>query len=142
MAVSYLVWVTLSVTPDLAMTSCGHALERPVNPHGGEIEPSTAPTGWKQRDTCDEGFHDAPSMGVPGTDDQLMGDEPHMALTFRRWAEAHAHHHELRTIRKPLKLAYAVEHGWEPGLWTRGDLDGVDQGPARRRFVPAFMVRR
>lgn len=85
------------------------------------------------------------AMGVEGTGlqgaDILPGGEPPMALTFRRWAEASSHHHELRTIRQPLKLAYVVKNNWQPGLWTKDDLAGVDQGPARRNYVPAFMVR-
>jgi hypothetical protein len=81
------------------------------------------------------------SMGVPGTDSQLLGDDPVEGLTFRRWAEFNAHRHELGPIRQPLKLAYAVEHGWEPGVWLAEQLRGIDQGPARRRFMPAFLVR-
>jgi hypothetical protein len=56
------------------------------------------------------------SMGVPGTDNQLLGDDPVEGLTFRRWAEFSEHRHELGPIHQPLKLAYAVEHGWQPGL--------------------------
>jgi hypothetical protein len=41
------------------------------------------------------------SMGVPGTDNQLLGDDPVEGLTFRRWAEFSEHRHE---------------HGWQPGL--------------------------
>jgi hypothetical protein len=79
-------------------------------------------------------------MGLSGAD-VLQGDEPPLSLTFRRWAEASAHLGELRQVRQPLKLAFAVEHDWEPGLWTRADLAGVDQRPARRRFSPAAFVR-
>ena len=80
------------------------------------------------------------AIGLQGAD-QFLGDEPPLALTFRRYAEASEHHHELRTIPKVLRLAYVVEHDWQPGLWTRDDMRGVDQGPALRRFVPAFLVR-
>jgi hypothetical protein len=81
------------------------------------------------------------SMGVADTDDQLLGDEPIEGLTFRRWADFNEHRHELGPLHDPLKLPYAVEHGWEPGLWLASKLRGVDQGPARRRFMPAFLVR-
>jgi hypothetical protein len=81
------------------------------------------------------------SMGVPDTDDQLTGDDPVHGLTFRRWADFSEQRHELGPIHEPLKLAYAVEHGWEPGLWLASDLRGIDQGPARRRFMPSFLVR-
>jgi hypothetical protein len=76
-----------------------------------------------------------------GVDDRLVGDEPHLATVFRNWPVAHIHRHELRGIRDPLKLAFVVRAGWEPGLWTRGDLDTVGQGPGRRRFLTSFLGR-
>ncbi len=82
------------------------------------------------------------SMGVADTDDQLLGDEPIEGLTFCRWADFNEHRHELGPLHDPLKLAYAVEHGWEPGLWLASELRGVDQGPARRRFSPSVLLRR
>ena len=80
------------------------------------------------------------SVGVGGAD-VLTGDAPPLSLTFRRWAEASAHLPELRQIRQPLRLAYAVSHNWGPGVWLAADVRDVDQGEARRRFVPAFLVR-
>ena len=81
------------------------------------------------------------SMGVPGTDAQLLGDEPVEGLTFRRWSDFNARRHELGPIRQPLKLAFAVQAGWQPGLWLASDLRGVDQGPAGRRFIPVWVRR-
>jgi hypothetical protein len=81
------------------------------------------------------------SMGVPGTDAQLLGDEPVEGLTFRRWSDFNARRHELDPIRQPLKLAFAVQAGWQPGLWLASDLRGVDQGPGSRRFIPVWLRR-
>lgn len=81
------------------------------------------------------------SMGVPGTDAQLLGDEPVEGLTLRRWSDFNMRRQELRPIRQPLKLAYAVQAGWEPGVWLATDLRHVDQGPAGRRFIPAWVRR-
>jgi hypothetical protein len=44
-------------------------------------------------------------------------------------------------VHHPLKLRYAVEHDWQPGVWTAADLRGVEQGPARRKWLPAFTVK-
>ncbi|HET9555665.1 MAG TPA: hypothetical protein VFS70_00895 [Actinomycetota bacterium] len=44
-------------------------------------------------------------------------------------------------MRQPLRLAYAIKGGWEPGVWTAADLRGVDQGLARRKYLPAFLVK-
>jgi hypothetical protein len=37
------------------------ALKRPVDPHRRRVKLATAATARKQRDACNEGFHDAPS---------------------------------------------------------------------------------
>jgi hypothetical protein len=68
------------------------------------------------------------AVGLQGAD-VLQGDAPPLSLTFRRWAEASAHLGELRQIRQPLKLAYAVSHNWGPGVWLAADVRDVDQGP-------------
>lgn len=78
------------------------------------------------------------SMGVADTDAQLLRDEPVEGLTVRRWSDFNVRRHELGPIRQPLKLAFAVQAGWEPGLWLASDLRGVDHGPARRRFIPVW----
>ena len=80
------------------------------------------------------------SMGLAGAD-VLTGDAPELALTFRRWAEASAGLGELRQVRAPLRLAYAVAHNWGPGVWLAADVRDVDQGPARKKYLPAFLIR-
>jgi hypothetical protein len=56
---------------------------------------------------------------------------PRMALRFRNWelAASDGQQGPYRRLKPPLRLRYAIENGWDPGIWRPAD---VDNRPAKR----------
>ncbi len=53
--------------------------------------------------------------------DSLPDGAPGWALTFRNWKPL-LNDMQFSHVRKPLRLPYAIEHGYEPGLWRPEDV--------------------
>lgn len=52
----------------------------------------------------------------------LDGAAPDEAYEFRRWDLALAGGQEIKRLVAPLKLRYAIDQGWFPGLWLKDDI--------------------
>jgi hypothetical protein len=50
---------------------------------------------------------------------------------LRNWREAQNRLPELRRIQPALRLLHCIRERWEPGLWTRDDLDRPAEAPKR-----------
>jgi hypothetical protein len=93
---------------------------------------------WRWSDRFDK-VHEAARIcrasGGLGAQAQLLDGAPEpLAFTCRNWPKAAAEVHELKPIRPPLKLRWMIDRGWQPGLWARDDLAGVEQ--EQRRPTP------
>lgn len=51
----------------------------------------------------------------------LPDGAPALALSFRNWRPV-LDDQQLNMIKKPLRLRYAIEQGYEPGLWRPDDV--------------------
>lgn len=73
------------------------------------------------------------SMGGLGAQ-ALLNGPPNVAFAYQRWDLAQAGEQELRRLHPGLRLRYASDQGWGPGLWLSGDVPdrpAVSQGPRR-----------
>lgn len=69
---------------------------------------------------------------------ELPGSAPRLAFQYRAWLTAQQQLEELRTVAKPLRLRWAVDHGWQPGLWRVDEINGngdpLPEGKRRKLF--------
>jgi hypothetical protein len=79
------------------------------------------------------------SMGAFGAQALLPGGAPAWGFAYRQWAKAIEGEQELRHLHPALRLRYAVDHGWEPGLWLADDLVVPEPTTARRGSL-GFLV--
>lgn len=63
--------------------------------------------------------------------DSLPDGAPRSALAMRNWRLVLENSTEFDSLKKPLRLPYAIEHGFEPGLWRPED---VKTRPTDRTF--------
>lgn len=79
--------------------------------------------------------HEAADLvrGLGGMQTDLPGSAPRLAWQYRAWLSAQQHFEQLRLVEKPLRLRWAVDHGWQPGLWRAEEINGNgDPRPAPR----------
>ncbi|MEV5962100.1 hypothetical protein AB0L70_10070 [Kribbella sp. NPDC051952] len=55
---------------------------------------------------------------------ELPGAAPRLAFQYRAWLTAQQQFEELRTVARPLRLRWAIDHGWQPGLWRPDQING------------------
>ena len=67
----------------------------------------------------------------------LLNGPPDVAFAYRRWDLYLVGEMELRRLHPGLRLRYAIEQKWEPGLWTRDDVPDKPavELPVRRGLV-------
>lgn len=75
------------------------------------------------------------SMGGLGASALLPDGAPDWGYAYRQWPKAIEGERELKRLRPALRLRYAVDHGWEPGLWLAADLVRPEPQVARRGLV-------
>jgi hypothetical protein len=66
---------------------------------------------------------------------------PRLGYAYRQWPKAIEGEQELRRLHPALRLRYAIDHGWQPGLYLAEDLVLPEPPPQGRRGVFAFLVR-
>ena len=64
-----------------------------------------------------------------------------LGYAYRQWPKAIEGEQELRRLHPALRLRYAIDHGWQPGLYLAEDLVLPEPPPQGRRGVFAFVVR-
>ena len=72
-------------------------------------------------------IHEAAVMvrAIGGVQTELPGAAPaSLAWLYRNWQAAETGFESLRRIARPLRLRWAVEQGWDPGLWRADQIDG------------------
>ncbi len=82
-------------------------------------------------------IHEAGALqrAIGGLATELPGAAPSaLGWRFRHWQRAELEIVELRRIAKPLRLRYAIDHDWQPGLWKVEDIDGRHRPPAKLRL--------
>lgn len=74
--------------------------------------------------------------------DRIRSGAPRWAVHYRNWEAAFAEMPwRLKQLPEPLQLAYAVKHGWQPGIWRPAQVDAGPAGPPRslaQRFADVF----
>jgi hypothetical protein len=76
------------------------------------------------------------SMGGLGAS-ALLVNAPDGGYCYRRWDRVAEQ--ELRRLHPALRLRFAIDHDWQPGLWLRDDL--VLPEPQRARRGPlGFLI--
>jgi hypothetical protein len=84
------------------------------------------------------------SVGGLGAQVLLLGGVPEVhGFTFKRWDLALAGVQETKRLKAPLRLRYAIDHGWQPGLWLAGDVSAtpVEVKVDRRRLLRGWVSR-
>jgi hypothetical protein len=67
----------------------------------------------------------------------LLNGPPHLAFNYKRWDRAMAGRDEWLRLEPGLRLRYAIDHKWEPGLWLSSDVPErpVVSEPPRRGML-------
>jgi hypothetical protein len=65
---------------------------------------------------------------------------PGLGVCLRQWPKAIEGEQELRLLHPALRLRYAIDHGWRPGLYLAEDLVLSEPPPQGRRGVFGFLV--
>ena len=67
-------------------------------------------------------------------------DGPGLGVCLRQWPKAIEGEQELRRLYPAPRLRYAIDHGWQPGLYLAEDLVLSEPPPQARRGVFGFPV--
>jgi hypothetical protein len=68
----------------------------------------------------------------------LLQTAPIWGYVYRQWGKVDEQ--ELRRMHPALRLRYAVDHGWEPGLWLAEDLVQPEPEPGLIHRVKGFLI--
>jgi hypothetical protein len=77
-------------------------------------------------------------MGGLGASALLPGGAPNWGYAYRQWGKVNEQ--ELKRLHPALRLRYAVDNGWEPGLWLAEDLVKPEPEPAGRSLLRGFLI--
>jgi hypothetical protein len=84
-------------------------------------------------------------VGGLGAEIHLPGGVPEsVGFTFVRWDLGLEGDYEVRRLKPPLRLRWAVDHGWKPGLYLASDIRYPAEGSqpaAPRKFLPSWVGR-
>lgn len=80
------------------------------------------------------------SMGSLGASALLPNGAPAWGFVHRKWALAMEGEQESKRLHPALRLRYAVDHGWEPGLWLAGNLVQPEPEPTLISRVRGFLI--
>jgi hypothetical protein len=80
------------------------------------------------------------SMGSLGASALLPDGAPAWGFVHRQWAKAMEGEQELKRLHPALRLRWAVDHGWEPGLWLAEDLVQPEPEPSLVHRVTGWLI--
>jgi hypothetical protein len=77
-------------------------------------------------------------MGSLGAQALLPDGAPDWGYAYRQWAKVDEM--ELKRLAPPLRLRWAHDHDWQPGLWLADDLVRSEPEPAGRSLLRGFLI--
>ena len=81
------------------------------------------------------------SMGSLGASALLPDGAPDaFGFAYRQWAKAMEGEQERKRLHPTLHLCYAIDRGWEPGLWLAEDLVLPEPEPGLFHRVKGFLI--
>ena len=78
-------------------------------------------------------------MGGLGASALLPGGAPAWGYAYRQWAKAMEGEQELKRLHPTLRLRFAIDHDWQPGLYLRDDLV-IPEPEQGRRGLLGFLI--